>query len=537
MDDVQNLIAKVWDDVRSSWRFRWWALAVGWFICLVGWSYVLSVPNVYQANARVYLNTQSALRPLLQGLAINPDVESDLALVRQALLSRPKLEKVARQTGLDLQVKTDEQKERMIASLQKNITVQNDARVGNSSTDGLYRISFKYGSRSDALDVVQHLLDSFVEDTLGTKRTGQEDAQTFLRKQIAEYEQRLSSAEENLSEFKKRNVGSMPDDRGDYFARLQTELVGLESARKQLSIATARRDELDRQLSGEDPFVFGFDGNAPAAGGNEASGDLSARIQVLEGRLEELLINYTEKHPEVVAVQNTLKDLRAQQAAELEKVKREKKVSAGLGSSFKSNPIYQSVSIEQKKAAVEIAELKQDVAQRDGRVADLRRKVDMVPEVEAELARLNRDYDVTKAQYQQLAQRLETAQLSESADRTGTVNFQIIEPPAVELEPVSPKRVLLLIAVFVVGVGAGLAAAFGMSLLNPVFVSVRSMEGRTGLQVLGSIATAESSEFAGKKRRLTLAFAASVTLLVITFGAVAILSTADGGRVLEQLLS
>lgn len=537
MDDIQNLIAKIWDDVRSSWRFRWWALAAGWAICIAGWGFVLSIPNTYQANARVYLNTQSALRPLLQGLAVNPDVESDLALVRQALLSRPKLEKVSRETGLDLQAKTDEQKERLIASLQKNITVQNDARVNNSATDGLYRISFKYASRSQALAVVQHLLDAFVEDTLGTKRNGQEDAQTFLKQQIAEYEQRLSTAEENLSEFKKKNVGSMPDDRGDYFARLQTELVGLESARKQLSIATARLDELNRQLSGEDPFVFGFDANATASGNNEGSGDLSARIQTLEGRLQELLLKYTEKHPEVVAVQNTLKDLRAQQAAELDKVKREKKVSAGLGSSFKSNPIYQSVSIEQKKASVEIAELKQDVAQREARVADLRRKVDMVPEVEAELSRLNRDYDVTKTQYQQLAQRLETAQLSESADKTGTVNFQIIEPPAVQLEPVSPKRMLMLGAVFVLALGTAAALAFAMSLLNPVFVSARSLEARTNLPVLGLIANAEPAELADQKRKHMWVFAAGTVMLVVTFGAVAALSLADGGRILEQLLS
>jgi polysaccharide chain length determinant protein (PEP-CTERM system associated) len=534
VDDIQGLINKVWDEVRSSWRFRWWALAIGWVVCAIGWAVVMRMPNVYQANARVYLNTQSALRPLLQGLAVNPDVESDLALVRQALLSRPKLEKVARQTELDLHAVTSEQKERLISSLQKNITVQNDARVRNSNTDGLYRISFQYTSRKQALAVVQQLLDSFVEDTLGTKRTGQEDAQQFLRQQIADYEQRLSAAEESVSEFKKKNVGSMPSDRGDYFARMQAEMTELETARKLLGVANARLEELTRQLSGEEPFVFGFDA-AATAGTSEAAGDLHSRIQGLERRQQDLLLRYTEKHPEVLAVQRTLDDLRAQQLAEVEKVKREKKVSAGMSSSFKANPVFESMEVERKKAAVQIAELREDVAQRTARVAELRREVNMVPEVEAQLARLNRDYEVTKSQYQQLLQRLETAQLSESADKTGTVNFQIIEPPMVQLEPVAPKRTIMLIAVLILGIGTSLAAAYGMNLLKPVYMSAESLEQGTGLTVLGSIMHAPADADVVRSRTAKLWLVCGAALLLVAFIAVYVVSTADGGRFLEQL--
>lgn len=533
MSEIQALLVKIVDDIRGSWRFRWWAVGAAWLVCLAGWAYVMAIPNVYQATARVYLDTQSSLRPLLQGLAVNPDVESDLALVRQALTSRPQLEKVARETELDLAAKTPEAKERLIAKLQKDIQIQNEGRVGNSTTDGTYRISFEYRSRVQARGVVQKLLDNFVENTLGNKRSGQEGAQRFLQEQIADYEKRLTESEDRLSEFKKNNVGRMPGDRGDYFQRLQTEMTGLETARNALSMAEARRDEVSRQLSGEDPFVFGFDSaNASAAKG---TGDIPARIQELESRLQELLLRYTDKHPEVVAVRNTLESLRAQQQAELAKARQGKKLTADLSSSMKTNPVYQSMDIEQKKTAIQIAELRQDVSQREMRVGQLRGLVNSVPEVEAELSRLNRDYEVTRAQYQQLLQRLETAKLSESADQTGTVNFQVIDPPTVQLEPVSPKRSILLVGVLLFGLGVGVALAYGMNLLHPVFQSTRGIESAIGLAVYGVVSQMNDPQQSARMRRAHILFSGAAVLLIVAYLGVSMLSAGDGGM-LDRVL-
>ena len=95
---MQALIIKILDDIRGSWRFRWLGLAAAWAVCLIGWMYVFAMPNVYEAKARVYVDSQTVLGPLLRGLALDPNVESELSVVRQALLSRPSLETVARKT-------------------------------------------------------------------------------------------------------------------------------------------------------------------------------------------------------------------------------------------------------------------------------------------------------------------------------------------------------------------------------------------------------------------------------------------------------
>ena len=211
--------------------------------------------------------------------------------MRQALLSRPQLEAVARKTDLHLRAKTPEEMEALLDSLQKHIIVVNAVRAGNSDTDGLYRISFQDNNRQISLAVVETLLNNFVEQTLGSKRTGQESAQRFLEDEIRELERRLTESETRLADFKKKNVGSMPGEGGDYFARLQTEIVGEKTTRDALALADTRRNELQRQLSGEDPFLFGLDSGAPGAGNDgEAGGDITYRIQELEARLEEMLL-------------------------------------------------------------------------------------------------------------------------------------------------------------------------------------------------------------------------------------------------------
>lgn len=533
---MHALVIKVLDEVRGTWRFRWWSLVAAWAFCGAGWLFVISLPNVYEATARVYVDSQTALRPLLKGLAVEPDVESELAIVRQALLSRPQLETVARTTDLDLRAKNPQQMDQLIASLQKRIVVTTDIRSRTSATDGLYRITFQDHSREKALQVVETLLNTFVEDTLGSKRTGQESAQRFLDEQIADHEKRLTEAETRLAEFKKRNVASMPGADGDYFRRLQTEMSGAGEVRTTLALAEARRNELNRQLSGEEPFVFGFDGSGAGQPADGASGDITFRIQELESRLEELLLRYTEKHPEVVAVRNTIEQLKAQQAEELSRVTRGERATGSMANSLKSNPIYQGIQAELKRTEVQIAELRQDLAGRDARVGSLKRLVDTVPEVEAELSRLNRDYEVTRTRYLDLVARRETARLSESADKQGVVKFQRIDPPTVGFQPVAPKRSLLLLLVLLAGVAVGAAVAYLMNQLRPVFQNTRVLAQMTGLPVLGSVSRTWLAQHKVEEKRSLLKFSGAAALLAVVYGAVLLWHEA-GARLAQRLLS
>jgi polysaccharide chain length determinant protein (PEP-CTERM system associated) len=522
---MQAIIIKILDELRGSWRFRWVALLAAWVVCVGGWAFVFTMPNVYEATARVYVDSKTALGPLLRGLALDPNVESEVSIVRQALLSRPQLEAVSRKTDLHLRAKTPEEMELLLDSLQKKIMVVNAVRAGNSDTDGLYRIAFQDNSRQISLAVVETLLNNFVEQTLGSKRSGQESAQRFLDDEIRVLEGRLTESEQRLADFKKKNVGSMPGEGGDYFARLQAEMAGEKQTRDALALAETRKNELQRQLTGEDPFLFGLDPGTPGAGGDtEATGDITYRIQELEARLEEMLLKYTDKHPEVIAVRSTIEELKKRQQEEIARVGSGQRATGSMANSLKANPVYQGIQAEMNRTDVQIAELRQDLAQRSTRVGELRRLVDSVPEVEAELVRLNRDYEITRTRYQELVERRETAKLSESAEKQGVVKFQIIDPPAVDLEPVAPKRIPMLLAVLVAGLGVGGALAYLLNQLRPVYQNVRVLGENTGLPVLGYVSRTLLASQKSAMSRGRVAFGAVVVMLVIVCGAAVVFS-------------
>ncbi len=530
---MHALIQKVVEILRGSWRFRVLALAAAWAVCLVGWFGVLSVKSVYQASARVYLDTQGALRPLLKGLAVDPDIESELNIVRQAMVSGPQVEAIARDVGFNVTAMSPKEREAALSNFSRRILVTRDTQSGG--LDGIYRIAFQSFNREQSLEVVKRLLDIMVEGTLGSKRTGRDDAQRFLAGQIAEYERRLTESEERLANFKKQNVGKMPTDKGDYFSRLQIEMTGLSDVTAALSMAQARRDELARQLTGEEPYLFGFDNanNNPVA--TPGSGDVAMRIQELEKRREELLLRYTPKHPELVSLDRTLADLRTRQEAELVRIRAGQKATGDLSSSLKVNPVYQSLQIQSKQAEVQVAELRRDATLRGGRVAELRRMVNSVPEVEAELSRLNRDYEVTRTQYQALVQRLDTAKLSNEADNTGTVTFRIIDPPSVPLTSVSLQRGYLLAAVLLAALGTGAGLAYLMNLLRPVFFDWRTMSEIVGAPVIGQVQFFGSVRRSVEERKHFLQFSAAAAGLLLVFAVLFILSDA-AARVVSGLV-
>jgi polysaccharide chain length determinant protein (PEP-CTERM system associated) len=468
------------------------------------------------------VDTAGILRPLLSGLAIDPDLTSGLDLVRQVLLSRGQLEQVARDTGMDATAKTPEQREAMIRSIQARVNIAaGDLRARTSQGQGMYVISFEDHDRQRAIQVVQTMLNRFVENALGDKRTGQEQALAFFDEQIAALDERLRVSEDRLADFKKRNVAVLPGTQGDYYGRMQLETAGLETARTSLGIAESRRREVQRQLDGEEPFLFGIDSGVQAAvAADGGGGDLTYRIQANEKALEELLLRYTDKHPEVVAMRAMNDELKKQRAEELARVRKGQAATGSLASSLKSNPVYQGLELELKRTDVQIAELRQEVSARAARVADLRNKVNTVPEIEAELQQLTRDYEGDRARRQELVDRRATATLSESADRSGTVSFETIEPPDASFDPVAPNRpqLLWMSLIAALGIGSGLAWLFNQ--LKPVFHSAKALSDITGLPVLASVSRTWQDRHRHARRLELLKFSAAALALLVAFGAV-----------------
>ena len=157
---------------------------------------------------------------------------------------------------------------------------------------------------------------------------------------------------------------------------------------------------------------------------------------------------YTPKHPEVIALEESLAQLRSQRREELQKMGITDMPERG---GLVANPVYEQIRLQRNQVDVELAAMREQVAERNARVNDMRSKMATMPEVEAELSQLTRDYDVLKERYAAMLKQFESAKLSEKVGETDQVDFSILDPPGASFAPVAPKRLLLLIGALLAG--------------------------------------------------------------------------------------
>lgn len=450
--------------VRSMWRFRWYAMAAAWVVFLASAGFVSTMDDQYRAEARVYIDSQSLLRPLLEGLAVDPDVETTIDAMSRTLLGRPNLETVLRETDIGLRADTPKEKAALIGSLQNKVVIDPPSK-GRSN---LYSISYTDTDPEIAHQVVQQLLTTWMEGALGSSRQQAASAQQFLVKQVEEYERRLNEAEQRLADFKKKHVGSMPSEGRGYYDRMQSLMDELNNKRRKLRAAQNRRNELVKQLEGEKAVL--------------GASEIDKKIQEKTEELDNLLLKYTDEHPDVIALRETIDQLKQQKKQGIKQLGGASDEEASL------NPVYQSLKISISEAEVEISTLKSEIADMQAKVDELKELVDTVPEVEAQLQRLTRDYEVTKSQYEALLSRLESARISEDVDSAGDKNlFRVVEPPVVPLSPAGPPRLLYLVMAFAAALGAGGGLAYLLSEVWPVYCTSEELHRETGLPVLGSV--------------------------------------------------
>src|SRR5437763_15760846 len=134
---MNELLQQVIASAHGMWRRRWIGLAAAWIAAIIAVGIVYRIPERYEASARVYVDTETLLKPLLAGLSIQPNLDQQVALISRTLISRPNVEKLIQMADLDLSVKTTAEHDSVIDHVMKGIQL-----IGSSSTN-LYVISYR----------------------------------------------------------------------------------------------------------------------------------------------------------------------------------------------------------------------------------------------------------------------------------------------------------------------------------------------------------------------------------------------------------
>src|ERR1700687_440213 len=118
---MNELLRSVLGHLRGMWHRRWIGLAVAWIAAVIAVTIAYRIPEKFEASARVYVDTETLLKPLLAGLAIQPNLDQQVALISRTLMRRPNVEELVRMADLDLQTQPAAGRDNLIDDVMNTI--------------------------------------------------------------------------------------------------------------------------------------------------------------------------------------------------------------------------------------------------------------------------------------------------------------------------------------------------------------------------------------------------------------------------------
>ena len=499
--------------VQALWRHRWLAVGTAWLVCTAGWIGAAFVPTKYESSARVYLNADPLLTPLLRGLAADTDPSRHLDFMQRTLLSRPNLEQLIRLTDLDTAIRTPGEKEALFKRLATDIEVK-------PVTLNLLNLSYRDTDPQLAKNIVQSLLTIFAEKMAGSSRADMDSAQRFLNGEIASYRDQLRAAEKRRAELAEKfpdifQSSGQGDDNGN---RLEQARGAVAHLKLDLTDAVTKRDSLKKDLTSV-PTVLTVD-HGPQVVIAGRLNPVEERLQELRRNLDGLLLKFTENHPDVKATRASI----AQLESEARKSGGGTGSSAGGSTGQIANGVYEQVKVRLVDAEAAVAAIQRRLTEAENDLSKVEKVAKSAPGILVQAQDLNRDYAVLKKNYEELVTRREATAIANAADtKTEKIQFRIVDPPQVPVVPAAPNRAFLVSVVLFFGIGAGLAVPVLVMQLDRSFATLSQLR-NLGIPILGNVSRL-SLGAARRQAAFQLAgVTASALVLVAVYGTLLVLS-------------
>ena len=505
---MHEIFDKIIEFVWGVWRYRWSALITAWAIALFGWFMIAQIDARYPASARLFVDTNRILEPLLNGIAVQPNAQQRVALMSKTVLSRTNLEMLIEKHDLDKIPNGTLNRADLLDSLSRDIVITD---VNNRKS--IYSLNYSNQDPETAKAVLESLIEVFIATSFDEERNDNKSAQLFIDKQIADYEVRLTAAEQRLADFKREHAGTLPGEEGGYYERMENLIALQRTSQLELQETENQENTLRRNLAQEEQKI---------TSSSRSESPYDARIAEVQTQLDELLVRFTDRHPQVSILQKSLDDLR------LKKFSGAGSNNSNSGALLQSSIVYQKLSTLLAEAEAEVSKLRVRNANYQSRLAELRSTIDSIPEVEAQFTQLDRDYETIRAQHETLLNKREAARITGKIDSdSNDVTIRSLDPPFVPSRPTDPDRLLLNVLTLIAGIGFGVMLAFFQSVLHPVFYNQRSLEHLMNIPVLGSVSLARKSTERFSSMMKNFKFTMLAVLLPITCVVVLYLQLTD----------
>jgi polysaccharide chain length determinant protein (PEP-CTERM system associated) len=455
-------------------RRRAWLAVPALLGILVGGFLALTLPREYQSSTTLVVTSPSMASDLVKSTPA--DLAERVRAISHELLSRPVLERVAREEGLV----DDSSMDAAVAAIRSRARVdlpQKTIAASSRSGPDTFLVSYA-GSAPDLVQrVTNKLAISFIEQHSKTRETRAEETSAYLGGQLKQSQERLRGIEERLRKVKETYMGRLPEQTQ---ANLQM-VAGLRQ--HQENTAMSLRSEQDRlaMLERQIEAMRRGAAEAPLARGS-VSMTARDRLLTLRRQLDEATAMYTEKHPEIQHLKAEIAAAESLAAAESAKPMAEREPA------LNADPSYRQLLAERETSRLRIRDHERALSRASAEIGGYQGRVDAAPMVEQQLSSLNREYELEKQQYNSLAERHQSAVLAEDLERRRAgEQFTILYPAYLPSRPSSPNvpRVLLLAALG--GIVLGGLLAFAREYMDRSVHDARALQSEFDLPVLAEI--------------------------------------------------
>jgi polysaccharide chain length determinant protein (PEP-CTERM system associated) len=517
--------------LRAAWgRRKWLAVLVFALPFTAAVTVIFSLPTFYRSTALVLVDRQQVPEAFVPA-TVTSELETRLHTISQEILSRSKLENLITQFGLYPGLRKQGQNEELVERMRKDIklelkTTNANNSYGHRTATTAFALSYRGPDPQTVARVTNTLASFYIEENLKVRERQATGTAEFLKVQLTETRKRLDEHETRVSDFRRRNLGELPQ-------QMQANLTGMENLNTQLRLnsdnqtrAIERRDSLTGLLAeaASSPQVYGGTPGAPPAAEPRA-----ARLARLRLELAAARARYTEEHPSVIRLKA---EIAATEQGATETKGGEKTDVAGLSAS----PYVLRLREMLNSAESDLKVLKAEEQRLRAAIATYQARLENTPKREQEFLEVSRDYETTKELYASLAKRFEAAQLAESMEqRQKGEQFRILDPAVPSGVPAAPNRLRLLVVSLVLSLGLAGGVLMLAEMLDTSFHSADELRAFTIVPVLVTVPRiVTDADRQRQRQRFRLAAAGAALGLVLVAGGSYFI--AHGNELLVQML-
>jgi succinoglycan biosynthesis transport protein ExoP len=482
-------------------RYKWLVLVGSLVLTVVFTILIARLPNVYQATTTILVDPQQIPEKYVSP-AVSSDPGDRLNILTQQVLSRTRLQEIVDELNPYPDLRGRVSPEELIDVMRHDITIQ--VKQGSGPELSTFTITYEGRRPSTVALVANKLAGSFIKWNVSNREQLVQGTKEFLSSELQEAKHDLEQQEDKLRRFKMSHLGETPD-------QTNNNLQALSGLRSSLQAAQEAMNRLDE----EKILLTQLPQPIPATGSAGLTEDerLEQEKRQLEGDIEQLRLQYSDRYPDVVRMTHRLDSVKAKLAAHPAETMDRTKTAEKPAS---------ATTVHLELVDKEMKRLKAEQAKMQAQISGYQAKLDAAPMREQELIELTRNYDTSKQHYQALLDKsFSISMASDLEQKQKAERFTVLDPAQVPVVPSKPKRAMLIPVSTLAALGFAIFAVVAKEVISPAIKTESELKSLlpTGIRVAGFIPAIRTAADDRADRRLaTIASAVCVVLFLIEAG-------------------